>query len=123
MRKLSFAQGLMMGGTTLLLLLLVSPFLLALFSLVTNHVFLFDYLLTAELGVVACLGALVLTIGTIQRKIQATLLCIFLSLMLGSLCLLMLLGDPSPMVWIPTLTVYNLSLIGLVFHGMRYLRH
>nr|WP_319473504.1 hypothetical protein [uncultured Sphaerochaeta sp.] len=123
MRERSPSAILMVVGTAILLVLLISPLLLALFSLLVSGEFLFDYLLTAELGLVACVGALSLTIGTMARRIPATLLFIFLPLMLVTLFILMALRGPSPFFAGFILILYNLSLIGLAFHGINSLQH
>ena len=123
MRERSPSAILMVVGTAILLLLLLSPVLLAVVSLLASGEFLFDYLLTAELGLVACVGALSLTIGTMARRIPAMLLFIFLPLMLVTLFILMVLSDPSPLFAGFILILYNLSLIGLAFHGINSLRH
>ncbi|MCK9349538.1 MAG: hypothetical protein PHS03_06340 [Sphaerochaeta sp.] len=123
MRERSLSAILMVVGTAILLVLLLSPVLLAVFFLLASGEFLFDYLLTAELGLVACVGALSLTIGTMARRIPATLLFIFLPLMLVTLFILMVLSDPSPLFAGFILILYNLSLIGLAFHGINSLRH
>ncbi|MDC7229890.1 MAG: hypothetical protein PQJ48_06240 [Sphaerochaetaceae bacterium] len=123
MRERSPSAILMVVGTGILLLLLFSPVLLALLSLIVSGEFFFDYLLTAELGLVACVGALSLTIGTMARRIPATLLFIFLPVMLVTLFILMALSDPSPFFAGFMLILYNLSLIGLAFHGINSLRH
>ncbi|WP_320122313.1 hypothetical protein [uncultured Sphaerochaeta sp.] len=123
MRERSPSAILMVVGTAILLVLLLSPVLLAVFFLLASGEFLFDYLLTAELGLVACVGALSLTIGTMARRIPAMLLFIFLPLMLVTLFILMVLSDPSPLFAGFILILYNLSLIGLAFHGINSLRH
>ncbi|MBJ2356558.1 hypothetical protein [Sphaerochaeta sp. S2] len=123
MRERSLSAILMVVGTAILLVLLLSPVLLAVFFLLASGEFLFDYLLTAELGLVACVGALSLTIGTMARRIPAMLLFIFLPLMLVTLFILMVLSDPSPLFAGFILILYNLSLIGLAFHGINSLRH
>lgn len=123
MRERSPSAILMVVGTAILLVLLLSPVLLAVFFLLASGEFLFDYLLTAELGLVACVGALSLTIGTMARRIPATLLFIFLPVMLVTLFILMALSDPSPLFAGFMLILYNLSLIGLAFHGINSLRH
>nr|WP_321305933.1 hypothetical protein [uncultured Sphaerochaeta sp.] len=123
MRERSLSAILMVVGTAILLVLLLSPVLLAVFFLLASGEFLFDYLLTAELGLVACVGALSLTIGTMARRIPAMLLFIFLPLMLVTLFILMVLRDPSPIFAGFILILYNLSLIGLAFHGINSLRH
>lgn len=123
MRERSLSAILMVVGTAILLVLLLSPVLLAVFFLLASGEFLFDYLLTAELGLVACVGALSLTIGTMARRIPAMLLFIFLPVMLVTLFILMVLSDPSPLFAGFILILYNLSLIGLAFHGINSLRH
>jgi hypothetical protein len=123
MRERSLSAILMVVGTAILLVLLFSPVLLSVIFLLTSGEFLFDYLLTAELGLVACVGALSLTIGTMARRIPAMLLFIFLPLMLVTLFILMALSDPSPLFAGFILILYNLSLIGLAFHGINSLRH
>ena len=123
MRERSLSAILMVVGTAILLVLLFSPVLLSVIFLLTSGEFLFDYLLTAELGLVACVGALSLTIGTMARRIPAMLLFIFLPLMLVTLFILMVLSDPSPHFAGFILILYNLSLIGLAFHGINSLRH
>lgn len=123
MRERSLSAILMVVGTAILLVLLFSPVLLSVIFLLTSGEFLFDYLLTAELGLVACVGALSLTIGTMARRIPAMLLFIFLPLMLVTLFILMVLSDPSPLFAGFILILYNLSLIGLAFHGINSLRH
>ena len=123
MRERSLSAILMVVGTAILLVLLFSPVLLSVIFLLTSGEFLFDYLLTAELGLVACVGALSLTIGTMARRIPATLLFIFLPVMLVTLFILMALSDPSPLFAGFILILYNLSLIGLAFHGINSLRH
>ncbi len=122
MRERSPSAILMVVGTAILLVLLFSPLLLALFSVFVAKEFLFDYLLTAELGLVACIGALSLTIGTMTRRMNATFLFIFLPLMLVTLFMLMVLRDPPPVLAGVLLVLYNISLIGLAFHGIKSLR-
>jgi hypothetical protein len=104
----------MVVGTAVLLVLLLTPVLLALFTLIGPREFFFNYLLTAELGLVA--------IGTMTRRMDATLLFIFLPLMLCTLFALMVLRDPSPVLSGFMLVLYNLSLVGLTFHGIKSLR-
>jgi len=122
MRERSPSAILMVVGTAVLLVLLLTPVLLALFTLIGPREFFFNYLLTAELGLVACIGALSLTIGTMTRRMDATLLFIFLPLMLCTLFALMVLRDPSPVLSGFMLVLYNLSLVGLTFHGIKSLR-
>jgi hypothetical protein len=50
------------------------------------------------------------------------LLFIFLPLMLCTLFALMVLRDPSPVLSGFMLVLYNLSLVGLTFHGIKSLR-
>ncbi|MGE4454190.1 MAG: hypothetical protein AB7D92_06605 [Sphaerochaeta sp.] len=122
MKQRSLPSILMVVGTAILALLLLSPFLLALFFLVVEQQFLFDYLLTAELGLVACVGALALTIATMHWNTKSILLFIFLPLMLLSLFILMLMRNPHPVMGALVLVLYNGSLIGLLVHGIRSLR-
>lgn len=122
MKATSGAKAFLLIGTLLVALVLLSPFFFSLLSLVAHSELVFDYLMTAELGFVAIIGLLFLSVGTFLAK-GPFLFFVFSSVAaVGSLVMVMLLSDPPLFSAASLLVLYNLSLVSLLVHGVRSLK-
>lgn len=109
-------------GTLLVALVLASPFVFSVLSLINRAELAFDYLMTAELGFLALIALVPLLMGTFLSKSPYLLCVISSALLVISLVTLMLLSDP-PIIWaVLVLVLYNLSLILLLLHGFLSLK-
>ena len=111
-------------GTLLLGFLLFSPILFALIGVFVQKRFLFDYLLTSELGIVAFIGiALVLFGSLLERKVQVLLVVfLFLSVFALGVCAFgnQFFGRKPSLIFL-FLGIYNLSLLGVFACGVQNL--
>lgn len=109
-------------GTLLVALVLASPFVFSVLSLINSAELAFDYLMTAELGFLALIALVPLLVGTFLSKSPYLLCVISSALLVISLVTLMLLSDP-PIIWaVLVLVLYNLSLLLLLLHGFLSLK-
>lgn len=109
-------------GTLLVALVLASPFVFSVLSLINRAELAFDYLMTAELGFLALIALVPLLMGTFLSKSPYLLCVISSALLVISLVTLMLLSDP-PIIWaVLVLVLYNLSLLLLLLHGFLSLK-
>lgn len=122
MKATGGAKAFLLIGTLLVALVLLSPFFFSLISLIVNSELVFDYLMTAELGLVAIIALLFLMVGTFLAK-GPFLFFVFGSVAaVVSLVTLMLLSDPPVFLSVSALILYNLSLVASLVHGVLSLK-
>ena len=116
------AKAFLLIGTLLLAMVLLSPFVFSVISLIVNSELVFDYLMTAELGFIAIIALLFLMVGTFLAKGPFLFFVLSSVVSVVSLVILMLLSDPPMFLAVSMLILYNLSLVSLLLHGVLSLK-
>ena len=116
------AKAFLLIGTLLLAMVLLSPFVFSVISLIVNSELVFDYLMTAELGFIAIIALLFLMVGTFLAKGPFLFFVLSSVVSVVSLVILMLLSDPPMFLAVSVLILYNLSLVSLLLHGVLSLK-
>lgn len=126
-----FTKILVIAGTILVWFTVLAPIVLAIFSLVTGHGFRFDYLMPAELFIVALIGGLSLLWAALRacsyiKWIQWTIGIIFIALVSGMVLAEvtgLAAGKPGTDGWIPVVSafiiIYDLALVTLGIGGWK----
>lgn len=123
MTKATLARVFLVLALVLLLVLLALPLLFSVLLLIRSGEFLFDYLLTVELGWVVLIAALLLVVGAFLQGRRQGLLAISLSLsVLLLLILLMAVHNPPSSLAFLLIVLYNLNLLALLVVAYRFLR-
>ena len=115
-KKDALSKILAVLGTVLVWFPVLAPVLLGFFPLVTDGIYRFDYLMPVELGVVAFAGGILLIWGAFRARVRKKIIVWGLGLAVGSVAILMALGDviPGSLEWrlaIGLLITYSLALI------------
>jgi len=110
-------------GTILVWFPVLAPVILGFLSLVMDGRFRFDYLMPAELGVVAFAGGILLILGAFRARLRKKIIGWGFGLAAGSIVILMAFGDvvPGSLEWgivIGLLITYTLALVVLGIGGI-----
>ncbi len=112
------AKAFLLIGTLLFALVLLSPFIFSVISLIANAELVFDYLMTAELGIVSLIALLFLLVGTFSSKGSYLYFLIVSLVLVVASAMLMMFSDPPMFLAVSVLILYNLSLVLLLLHGI-----
>jgi len=122
-KKDALSKILAVLGTVLVLFPVLAPVILGLFPLVTDGVYRFDYLMPAELGIVAFTGGVLLIWGAFRARLRKRIITWGLGLAAGSVAFLMAFGDvvPGSLEWglaIGLLITYVMALVIMGIGGI-----
>jgi len=122
-KKDTLSKILAVLGTILVWFPVLAPVILGLFPLVTDGIYRFDYLMPAELGIVAFAGGVLLIWGAFRARLRRKIITWGLGLAAGSVAFLMALGDvvPGSLEWglaIGLLITYVMSLVIMGIGGI-----
>jgi hypothetical protein len=102
---------------------ILAPVVLGFFSLVMDGIYRFDYLMPAELGILAFVGSALLLWGAIRARSQQGIIAWGLGFAAASIAILFALGDvePGSLRWgiaVGLLVVYTLAILGIGVGGI-----
>jgi hypothetical protein len=122
-KKDTLSKILAVLGTVLVWFPVLAPVLLGLFSLVTDGIYRFDYLMPVELGLVAFAGGALLIWGALRARLRRRIMFWACGLAAGSVVVLMVLGDvmPGSLQWgiaIGLLITYSLAIVVMGIGGI-----
>lgn len=103
-------------GTVLVWIPILAPFVLGFVSLGMDGIYRFDYLMPAELGILAFAGAALLLWAAIRARSRQRIIAWGLGIAAGSIAVLMAFGDvePGSLKWaivVGLLSAYSLAIV------------
>ena len=122
-KKDTFSKILAILGTVLVWIPVIAPVVFGFVSLGMDGVYRFDYLMPAELGILAFVGGALLFWAALRAKLQRGIVAWGLGIAAGSIAILMSLGDvePGSLEWaivIGLLIAYSLSIVVMGIGGI-----
>jgi len=122
-KKDTFSKILAILGTVLVWIPVIAPVVFGFVSLGMDGVYRFDYLMPAELGILAFVGGALLFWAALRAKLQRGIVAWGLGIAAGSIAILMSFGDvePGSLEWaivIGLLIAYSLSIVVMGIGGI-----
>jgi len=122
-KKDALSKVLAVLGTVLVWIPVLAPVILGFISLIMDGIYRFDYLMPAELGMVAFAGGAILILGAFRAGLRKRIIVWGFGLAAGSVAVLMALGDvvPGSLQWaiaIGLLIAYSLALVIMGIGGI-----
>ena len=114
-------------GTGLVWIPLLAPILFGLVSLTVDHIFRFDYLMPAELGLLAFGGGILLLWAALRVRLRLGIIAWGLGIAVAAMVVLNVFGDVEPGSWqwataIGLLSTYSLAIAVVCVGGVLLLR-
>ena len=115
-KKDTLSNILSIVGTVLVWIPILAPVIFGFVSLVMDGIYRFDYLMPAELGILAFVGGALLLWGAIRAKSRQGIIAWGLGIAAGSIAVLMAFGDvePGSLRWaivVGLLITYSLAIV------------
>ena len=115
-KKDTLSKILTIVGTVLVWIPILAPVVFGFVSLGIDGIYRFDYLMPAELGILAFVGGALLLWATIRAKSRQGIIAWGLGIAAGSIAVLMAFGDvePSSLEWaivVGLLVAYSLAIV------------
>lgn len=98
-RKDTPSRILSIVGTVMVWIPIFAPVVFGFASLVMDGIYRFDYLMPAELGILAFIGGALLLWGAIRAKSRQAIIAWGLGIAVGSIAILNVFGDVAPGSW------------------------
>ncbi len=118
-KKDTLSKILAMVGTVLVWIPILAPVIFGFVSLVMDGIYRFDYLMPAELGILAFLGGALLLWGAIRAKSQQGIVAWGLGIAAGSIIILNAFGDLGPdSLMLGLLITYSLAIVVMGVGGI-----
>ena len=122
-KKAVLSKILAVVGTVLVLFPILAPLILGFISLGMDGVYLLDYLMPAELGILVFVGGALLIWGAIRTRLRRGIIAWGFGLAAGSIVILMAFGDvvPGSLEWaiaIGLLVTYSLAIMVMGVGGI-----
>lgn len=110
-------------GTMLVWFPILAPLVLGFVSLGMDGIYRFDFLMAAELGILAFAGGVLLIWGAIRTRVRQRIITWGLGLAAGSIAILMAFGDvkPDSLGWgiaIGLLIMYSMAIVIMGIGGV-----
>lgn len=115
-KKDALSKSLAVVGTVLVWFPILAPLVLGFVSLGMDGIYRLDYLMPAELGILAFAGGILLIWGAIRTRVRQRIIAWGLGLAAGSAAVLMAVGDvvPGSLEWgiaIGLLFTYSMAIV------------